>query len=170
MSADKCAGYGWFDASTTEVHHDSLSDSSIHNVTSVRNPRERSPLLKSVYATAGVLVLTIGMAGLIIPGLPGTPLILVAAWLFSMSSERLYTWTTSNPWFGQAVADYRAGLGIPRRTKIIAVTMVALVISYSIFVALDRLPLQLLVAGMGAYGVWFILTRPTREANDPEKA
>jgi len=153
---------------TSGVYRDSLSDSSSHNVTSVRNPNERSRFLKSVYATAGMLILVVGVTGLIIPGLPGTPLILVAAWLFSMSSERLYTWTTTNRWFGQAVADYRAGLGIPRRTKIIAVTMVALVISYSIFVALDGLPLQLLVAGLGAYGVWFILTRPTREATDPK--
>lgn len=127
------------------------------------NPADRPLILRVFYATAGVILIGIGVLGVVVPGLPGTPLLLVAAWLFSMSSERLYTWTTTNRWFGQAVADYRAGLGIPRRTKAIAVTMVVLVVSYSVFVALERLPLQVLVGGLGLYGIWFILTRPTRE-------
>ena len=94
---------------------------------SVVRPETRHPALRSLYATMGVVLLAVGIAGFVIPGLPGTPLLLVAAWLFSMSSQRLYDWTTTNRWFGQAVADYRAGLGIPRRTKIVAVTMVAIV-------------------------------------------
>jgi uncharacterized membrane protein YbaN (DUF454 family) len=81
-----------------------------------------------------------------------------------MSSQRLYDWTTTNRWFGQAVADYRAGLGIPRRTKVIAIAMVAIVISISVLVALEDWRLRLLVAGLGLYGIGFILTRPTRES------
>ncbi len=107
---------------------------------------------------------SLGIAGFVIPGLPGTPLLLVAAWLFSMSNDRLYRWMVTNRWFGQLVADYRAGLGIPRRTKVIAVTMVVVVVSLSVGWGIDPLWLRIAVAALGAYGVSFILTRPTREA------
>ena len=128
-----------------------------------RSPATRSPLLKALYATLGLVLLGVGIIGFFVPGLPGTPLLLVAAWLFSLSSERLYRWTTTNRWFGQSVANYHAGLGIPRRTKIIATTMVVIVISISVFVALDSVWLQVLVGGLGLYGIYFILTRPTTE-------
>lgn len=130
---------------------------------SERSPTTRSPLLKAIYATLGLILLGIGIVGFLVPGLPGTPLLLVAAWLFSLSNERLYRWTTTNRWFGQTVADYHAGLGIPRRIKIVATTMVVIVISISIFVALDTIWLQLLVGGLGLYGIYFILSRPTTE-------
>jgi len=130
----------------------------------VVQPEERNPVLRGLYATLGVLVLGVGIAGFVIPGLPGTPLLLVAAWLFSMSSQRLYDWTTTNRWFGQAIADYRAGLGIPRRVKVMAITMVAVVISISVFVAIQDWGLRLLIAGLGLFGIGFILTRPTRES------
>lgn len=127
------------------------------------HPAKRNPVTRALYAMAGVLLLGLGIAGFVIPGLPGTPLLLVAAWLFSMSNERLYEWTTTNRWFGQAVADYRAGLGIPRKVKAVAVSMVLIVVSISVFVALEDWRIQVLVAGLGLYGIAFILTRPTRE-------
>lgn len=128
-----------------------------------RSPESRGPLLKGLYATLGLVLLGIGIVGFVVPGLPGTPLLLLAAWLFSMSSERLYRRTVTNRWFGQTVANYHAGHGIPRRIKIIASTTVAIVVSISVFVALDSLWLQALVGSFGIYGIYFILSRPTTE-------
>jgi len=128
-----------------------------------RSPVARNPLLKAACVAAGLILLGFGIVGFFVPGLPGTPLLLVAAWLFSMSNERLHRWTTTNKWFGRAVADYHAGLGIRRRVKAISVAAVIVVVSYSVLVALDALWLRSLVAGLGLYGIYFILTRPTRE-------
>ena len=123
----------------------------------------RNPLLRGMMLLAGLVMTGLGIAGFVLPGLPGTPLLLVAAWLFSMASDRLYRWMVTNPWFGQTLADYRAGLGIPRRIKTVAVTMVAVVVSLSVGLALDALWLRLLIGALGVYGAFFILTRPTRE-------
>lgn len=127
-------------------------------------PPVANPLLRGALVVAGLVLTGLGIAGFVIPGLPGTPLLLAAAWLFSMSSSRLYRWMVTNRWFGEALSDYRAGLGIPRRVKGVAVTMVAVVVSLSVGLALEGLWLRLLVAGLGIYGIAFILTRPTREA------
>lgn len=122
-----------------------------------------NPVLRGALVVAGLVLTVLGIAGFALPGLPGTPLLLVSAWLFSMSNDRLYTWMVTNRWFGQAIADYRAGLGIPRRAKVMSVSMVLVVISISVGIALDALWLRVLVAALGAFGILFILTRPTRE-------
>jgi uncharacterized membrane protein YbaN (DUF454 family) len=122
-----------------------------------------NPVLRTIAAAAGLALTGVGIAGFVVPGLPGTPLLLVAAWLFSISNDRLYRWMVTNRWFGHVVADYRAGLGIPRRIKIVAVSMVVIVLVLSVGLALDRLWLRVLVGGLGLYGIWFIVTRPTRE-------
>ncbi len=109
------------------------------------------------------MFLGLGVTGFFLPGLPGTPLLLVAAWLFSLSNDRLYRWMMTNRWFGQIVADYRSGFGIPRRIKRIAITMVVIAIAISAVFALDVWWHRLLLVAVGAYGIWFIRTRPTTE-------
>lgn len=117
-----------------------------------------------MFMTIGFLVLFGGVAGYVVPGLPGTPLLLVAAWLFSMSNERLYRWMTTNRWFGQTIADYRAGLGISRRVKSIAIGSMALVVPLSVVFGVNNWLIRLLIIALALIGVVFIVTRPTRES------
>lgn len=124
----------------------------------------RNPLLRWALVAAGLVLTAVGIAGFVVPGLPGTPLLLLAAWLFSMSNDRLYRWMTTNRWFGQIVADYRAGLGIPRRYKVLSVVMVIVVVSWSAGFAIEPAWARILVVALGVYGVYFILSRPTRDA------
>lgn len=116
-----------------------------------------------MFMTLGFLLLLGGIAGYIVPGLPGTPLLLVAAWLFSMSNERLYRWMTTNRWFGQTVADYRAGLGISRKAKYLAIGSMAVVVPSSVIFGTTSWPIRLAVIGLALIGAGFILTRPTRD-------
>jgi len=116
-----------------------------------------------MYATLGFLALMLGIAGYVLPGLPGTPLLLVAAWLFSMSSDRLYRWMTANRWFGETIADYRAGLGISRKTKVVAMSSMAVVVPISVAVGTSDWPLRVVIFTLAIVGAVFILTRPTRE-------
>jgi len=116
-----------------------------------------------MYATLGFVVLMLGVAGYVVPGLPGTPFLLVAAWLFSMSSEGLYRWMTTNRWFGETVADYRAGLGISRKTKVVALSSMAIVVPVSVAVGTPDWRLRVVVVTLAIVGAIFILTRPTRE-------
>ena len=120
-------------------------------------------LLRIAAVALGLVSLALGVAGFVIPGLPGVPFLLVAAWAFSMSNERLYRWMMTNRWFGTILSDYRAGLGIPRRIKVVAVTTVVVVVTSSVVLALEGLS-RLGVATLGSIGIIYILTRPTREA------
>ncbi|HEX6298993.1 MAG TPA: YbaN family protein [Acidimicrobiia bacterium] len=116
-----------------------------------------------MFMTLGFLFLLAGIAGYIVPGLPGTPLLLVAAWLFSTSNDRLYRWMTTNRWFGQTVADYRAGLGISRKAKFVAIGSIAVVVPSSVMFGTTSWLIRLAMIALALIGVGFILTRPTRD-------
>ena len=123
----------------------------------------RNPLLRILYAVLGLFFLGLGIVGYIVPVIPGTVNLLVALWFFSLSSERMHRWMLSNKYFGKSLRDYKAGLGIPRRIKAIAIF--AIVLSVGLSVVLSRPPwwITIPLLALGAYGVWYIWSRPTRE-------
>lgn len=123
----------------------------------------RSVLLRVVYGALGFAFLGLGIAGTFIPGLPGTVNLLVALWLFSMSSERMHRWMLANKLFGKQLRDYKAGLGIPRRVKIIAVTSIVTAVSVSTIFFIENAWLRIGLILFGLVGVWFVLSRPTTE-------
>jgi uncharacterized protein len=122
----------------------------------------KSPIVRAGLIVLGLVGVAIGFAGFVVPGLPGMPFLLIAAWAFSRSNDRLHHWVMTNRYFGQMLSDYKAGLGMPRRIKMLAVSMVVLAVGYSAGFAVEG-PLRFVIAGLGIFGIWFILTRPTRE-------
>ncbi|MBT8213484.1 MAG: YbaN family protein [Acidimicrobiia bacterium] len=123
----------------------------------------RSVVVRVLYATLGFAFLGLGIAGTFIPGIPGFLNLLVALWLFSMSSERMHTWMLENKYFGQSLRDYKAGLGIPRRIKVIAVTSITVAVTLSVTFAITNIYARIGLIALGLYGIWFVLSRPTRE-------
>jgi len=65
----------------------------------------------------GWLSLITGIIGAFLPLLPTTPLVLLAAWCFSKSSERFHTWLIEHKYFGPIVRDWQSADGIPRRAR-----------------------------------------------------
>ena len=86
--------------------------------------------LRVVLLVLGFTFLGIAFIGIAIPGLPTTGPVLLAAFLFSKSSERFDNWLVTNRLFGTIVQDWRAGRGFSVRGKAIAVA--AIVVSFGI--------------------------------------
>jgi hypothetical protein len=111
----------------------------------------------------GLLAVGLGGLGIVVPGLPTTVFFIAAAACFSRSSPRLEQWVLDLPRIGPIVRDHRAGLGMRRRAKVVAIAMVAVVISLSVL-AIDGPTVRLVVIGAGLVGVAYIALRvPTRE-------
>lgn len=130
----------------------------------------RNPVVRVAYAAAGFVFLGIGIAGTFIPGLPGTVNLLIALWLFSMSSERMHRWMLTNKYFGQSLLDYKNGLGMPRRIKVFAVTSITVAVSASVLFAISNPWFRSGLIALGLVGVAFVLTRPTREVELARRA
>ncbi len=80
---------------------------------------------------AGTVFLILGGVGIVLPLLPTTPFLLLAAVCYARSSERWYNWLLHNRWFGSYVRNWREGKGIPMRTKILSVVFLTITIGYS---------------------------------------
>lgn len=128
------------------------------------SPTVRRGPSRWLWFAAGWLAVGVGGIGVVVPGLPTTVFFIVAAWCFARSSPRFEQWVLDLPGVGQMVRDHRAGLGMPRRAKVIALTMMGTVVILSAVVLIDNAAVSATVLFAGAVGAWYILTRvPTRE-------
>jgi len=72
---------------------------------------------RSLYIFVGTLLLVIGSIGVVIPVLPTTPFLLLAAACYIRSSERMHRWMLNNRIFGEFIRNYREERGITLRTS-----------------------------------------------------
>ena len=111
----------------------------------------------------GWLAVAVGSIGIVVPGLPTTVFFVLAAACFSRSSPRFEQWVLTRPGIGPMVRDYRAGLGMPRRAKVAAITCIVVVCSISVGLLIDAWWLRISIAALGLIGVAWIAWRiPTR--------
>ncbi len=108
---------------------------------------------------AGLLALALGIIGIVLPLLPTTPFLLLAAMCFARSSQRLHDWLINHPQFGPLILAWRREGAIPRRARIWAYGSMVFVFGLSVILGL---PLTLLVVqGLAlAATATFIATRP----------
>lgn len=77
---------------------------------------------------AGMICVGLGAIGIVLPGLPTTPFLLLAAYCFARSSEHFHGWLLSHPWFGSYVRNFEEGRGMTRRAK--AATLLVMWLSF----------------------------------------
>lgn len=61
--------------------------------------------------------LGLGLLGVLLPGLPTVPFILLSAWAAAQGSERLHRWLLAHPRFGPMIRDWQRHGAIARRSK-----------------------------------------------------
>jgi uncharacterized membrane protein YbaN (DUF454 family) len=124
----------------------------------------RGPVARAGWLVGGLVAVALGSIGIVVPGIPTTVFFIVAAWCFSHSSPRLERWVLNLPRIGPMVRDYRAGLGMPRRAKVIAISMIVVFVTLSVVVFIGTWPVRAIVLALGAVGVAYVAFRvPTRE-------
>lgn len=74
------------------------------------------------------LSLALAMVGVVLPGLPTVPFLLLAAWFSARGSERLHGWLYAHPHFGKLLIDWESQRAISRSSKVIAV--ITLIVSW----------------------------------------
>ncbi|MDR1820460.1 MAG: YbaN family protein [Methanobrevibacter sp.] len=71
-----------------------------------------------IYFIFGAVFLSLGAIGAVLPFLPTTPFVIVAAFCFGRSSEMAEKWILSNKYFGAYIENYRNKVGIPLKIKV----------------------------------------------------
>lgn len=83
-------------------------------------------LQRILLITLGMFFLAISVIGIILPGLPGTPFLLLAAACFAKSSPRLYNWLHNHKIFGPILTNWKKDRSIPKNAKRVALLMILL--------------------------------------------
>lgn len=120
---------------------------------------------RCVWRCVGGLALALGAAGAILPLLPATPFLLVAAFAFSRSSPALHRWLLEHRQFGPLILDWQAHGAIRPRVKIISTIVILATFGLSLALGVNRV--VLVIQGVCLVGsLVFILTRPSGPRRD----
>jgi uncharacterized membrane protein YbaN (DUF454 family) len=94
-----------------------------------------NPALRQMWFILGLIATGLGVAGYILPVMPGTTFILIAAYCFARSNEKWYNKLLNNRYVGQTIKDFKAGKGMPLKAKITALICILFSIGMSMYFA-----------------------------------
>ncbi|MBQ9165737.1 MAG: YbaN family protein [Oscillospiraceae bacterium] len=125
-------------------------------------------LKKILYIVLGCIGLGIGAVGAVVPMLPAFPFLLLAAFCFARSSEKLHTWFINTKLYKDNLESYIAGKGMTRKTKIRIMATVTLLMSIG-FMMMSRVPVGRIVLACVwlfhmVYFIWGVKTIPAENA------
>lgn len=110
--------------------------------------------MRLLFWLAGACALLLAALGVVLPGLPTTPFVLVAGACFVRASPRAHTWLLRNKTFGPLLVEWERHHRVPRRVKRIGLTAMLLTGGFSLWFFSGQPLLQgLVVAGVATGGV-----------------
>ena len=96
-------------------------------------------LKKILYVVLGCIGVALGALGAVLPLLPAFPFLLLAAFCFARSSERLNRWFTGTKLYKNNLESYIKGRGMTRKTKVKIMMTVTLLMTVG-FIMMDQVP------------------------------
>jgi len=115
--------------------------------------------VKALLAASGMLCVGLGVIGIFVPGLPTTPFMLLAAWLFARSSTRLHQWLLNHPRLGPFIKAWNSGAGLERKMRRRILLTLWLGMSVSMLI-IAKLCAVLLLSSIGSVVSIYLLRLP----------
>ena len=117
--------------------------------------------MKYLLIFLGSLSLALGVIGIILPVLPTTPFLLLAAALYVRSSEKLYQWLINQKYLGTYIRNFREHKAIPLHAKIISLSMIWITLIYCTITVSEEIWVKALFLILATTITWHILTYKT---------
>lgn len=125
--------------------------------------RHDSPAVRLLFVGLGTLFVLLGIAGALLPVLPTTPFMLLAAACYARASSRFYNWLLNNPAFGPTILEWRRHRSIPWRVKLTAIALMAVTLGISIVFFVPWPELQAALAVFGLLLATYMYRIPSRD-------
>ncbi len=109
-------------------------------------------MLKLLLVLAGTVALILGLIGILVPGLPTTPFLLLAAFLYARSSRRLYRLLTRNKYIGPRIEAFHKTGKLTLKTKVCSIAIMWVMIGASCWFFIFGLVVQLILIAAGIIG------------------
>jgi len=114
---------------------------------------------------AGGLFFSLGLIGVLLPILPTTPFMILAAACFASSSPRFHQALLNNRWFGTDLRRWEASHTMRRATKKRATVLIVLTFGFSIVLLLGDLLLQSMLVGIAMVLLFFLWRIPEEKVS-----
>lgn len=116
--------------------------------------------MRAFWFIIGMLSLILGLAGILLPLLPTVPFLLLAAFCFARSSQRVHSWLIGHPRLGPPITDWQERGAIGPRAKRLASLSIGLAFALSVAMGVRPQILGIQAAVLVAVTI-FIWTRPS---------
>ncbi len=113
-------------------------------------------LLSPILILLGTISLVIGLVGIVVPGLPTTPFLLLTAGLYLKGSKKLHQKLINNPYVGKYILDYQNRKGLTKKQKTYALSMMWTMIFLSTYFFMDSNLLRMVTIGVGFIGTYVV--------------
>ena len=119
----------------------------------------RARLVRRAWLALALFFIGLGSIGVVLPLLPTTPFLLLAAMCASRSSPALHAWLYGHPRFGPLLGDWRDHRAIRPRAKMTALALIALSWGW-MWISVEPLYARLSATAVLACVIAFLATRP----------
>ncbi len=89
--------------------------------------------MRILLLVVGTMSVIAGLIGILLPLVPTTPFLLLAAWCFARSSRRFYRLLLGNRWLGPYIRNYREGRGLTMAAKVSTLVVLWLAIASTVW-------------------------------------
>lgn len=130
----------------------------------VRDESEARPpvtgLRRFIYLLLAAVFFVLGAAGVILPGLPTTPFLLLTSFFLLRASPKLNERLLQSRMFGPILTDWQKRGGVRRDVKLKAITVVVIAIALMLWLSPLTQTLKLVVCGVATIGLIVVLRLP----------
>ncbi|MGD8639438.1 MAG: YbaN family protein [Gammaproteobacteria bacterium] len=119
-------------------------------------------MAKPLYVILGLLSLILGIIGIALPLLPTTPFILLSAFCFSRSSDRLYNWLTTNETFGPVVLQWQQHRVLSTKVKKRAIAMIVVTFSITVLFFVEIIYVRFLLLFIAVVLITYLIRLPSQ--------
>ena len=127
-------------------------------MTNAKHVRKGGRVTRWLYIAGGTLSLGLALLGIFLPGLPVTPLALLAAWLYARSSDKLYQKLLDNKYLGERIRYYHEKGGVTKKGKRHILLFMSAMVLLSALLSHRLSYVSLVIISLGVIGglvVWF---------------
>ena len=124
-------------------------------------PTQVTGVRRIVYLFLAFVLFVLGMVGVVLPGLPTTPFLLFMSYFLIRTSPALHSRIINWPVVGKPLQDWEEKRGVRPHVKLLAITMVAVLVGLSLFSSSVATPMKVAIGVVAVIGVAVIWLLPT---------
>lgn len=113
--------------------------------------------MRIFFIVLGILCVILAALGVLLPGLPATPFLLLASYSFARSSRKMHDWLVNNRIFGPILTDFIEKKGIRLRIKIYSILLMWGMMLFSVFYLIDANTVKYVAAAGVIVGTFAVL-------------